>query len=225
MGAKVITSPPIRLSENIIARGTRLSVPPKHVFYRQEDVVDYVYYLERGLVKVSVLGPNGSEKILCYIMEGCTFGDPGLILDRKNGSLTVAVDNCEVIRFSKEQYFHLLDTCPEFARLCVYSLARKVRAMGKQIVDLSLANRFGRIASGLAYLGKERGKAMGSKDPGAKTPIRIRVTQQELAELTGTNRVTVSNVLNMFEKENIIRKKSREIIILDLEELEARVQI
>jgi len=54
--------------------------------------------------------------------------------------------------------------------------------------------------------------------------ISIKFTQEELANLTGLNRVTVAKVYQQFTKEGIIRKEHSHIIVSDIEKLKSIIE-
>lgn len=220
---QVIASPVKRPDEAILAQGVRLTCRPKTVFYQQHEKAEKAYYLEKGLVKFTSLGPDGTQKTLCYVEDGNMFGELGLIKNKSYGATAIAVMDCQVVCFTREQFWKFVNEDLGFAELCIGSLAEKLWSMGKQYSAVCFYDRFGRVASGLIYLGKRWGETIGAKGgagaQGAEA-IRLKITHQELAEFTGTSRVSVTNVLDTFEAKRIIKKKNREIIILDLEELQ-----
>lgn len=61
----------------------------------------------------------------------------------------------------------------------------------------------------LTWLSKRFGRAVNEGQL-----IDLRVTHQELAEMIGSNRVTVTRMLNNFEKEGLICRESRSLIVV-----------
>ncbi|TDA68291.1 MAG: Crp/Fnr family transcriptional regulator [Clostridia bacterium] len=223
MQMQVIASPVEKPDEAALAQGVRLTCRPKTVFYQQHEKAEKAYYLEKGLVKFTSLGPDGTQKTLCYVEDGNIFGELGLVKNKSYGATAIAVMDCQVICFTREQFWKFVNGDIGFAELCIGSLAEKLWSMGKQYSAICFYDRFGKVASGLIYLGKRWGEIInvtdGAGDRQAKA-IKLRITHQELAEFTGTSRVSVTNVLDAFEAKKIIRKKNREIVIMDPQELE-----
>lgn len=220
---QVIASPEKTLGEDVLSRGIRFNYAPKTVLYTQDEPAEKVFYLEEGLVRFCLVSQDGAQKTLCYIEKGNIFGAIGILLGRCYGSTAVAATKVRVVCFGKDQFWTCFREHHEFAELCAISMAEICWYMGKQINSLSFLDRFGKVASSLMYLGKRWGEPMDC-GAGDKGPVRLRITHQELAEFTGTSRVTVTSVLDEFEARKLIRKRPQEIIITDMSKLEEWVR-
>lgn len=201
------------LSEETLKAGVRVYTQAGSIIFRQEDVAEHVYYVEKGIVRFFMVAANGTRKVLCYAESGNVIGELGALKGRKYGATAVAVVDTALICYPREQFLQLISTDLSFAQVCIASLARKLWAVGRHVSATSFQDRFGRVATWLAYLAEKWGERAEEVRPGA---IRVKVTHRELAELSSTCRVTVSNVLRMFEDEGLIQKGSREIIVKEL---------
>lgn len=200
-----------------LSRGTSFTCERGYVFFNIGDVVDKAFFLTEGKVRVTMISSNGCEITLCYFCPGDLFGEPSMIMETPSGVLTSAVTDCKVVKLSRQEYFDLIKCDENFANLCIKSLANKSRFLGKQVALVSLEDRYSKIASALLYFCNQ--KPYASRPRTMKPAVAITVTHKELAEFTGTNRVTVSRVLQDFEVKGFIRKERGKILVLGTEQL------
>jgi len=89
-------------------------------------------------------------------------------------------------------------------------LASRLRKSDRQIASLSLSDAEKRIALCIIRFADERGIIRNGRVSIAKIPI-----QQDIANMAGTSRETVSRALNVLEKEQLIERNGRELVIID----------
>lgn len=208
------------MEEDIPVKGRKETFPPDAIIYRQGERAERSFLLEDGVVKISVVGADGEEQTLCYVEKGRLFYDPGFILEKPNGASAKAVTGCTVISFCRWEHLELVHRCREFAELCLISQAEQMRDLGAQVAALALNDRFGLVARSLLYFGRRSWSSEAKMTSfSTSSPIKVFITQEELADFTGINRVTVANVLRVLAEKCIIEKRPREITILQPEEL------
>ena len=89
-------------------------------------------------------------------------------------------------------------------------MAHRLRKSDRQIASLSLSDAEKRIALCIIRFADEQGIIKRGQVSIPKVPI-----QQDIANMAGTSRETVSRAINLLEKENFIKRKGRELLILD----------
>jgi CRP-like cAMP-binding protein len=89
-------------------------------------------------------------------------------------------------------------------------MAGRLRKSDRQIASLSLSDAEKRIALCIIRFADEQGIIKNGRVSIPKTPI-----QQDIANMAGTSRETVSRALSILEKEEIIERHGRELMILD----------
>jgi len=98
-------------------------------------------------------------------------------------------------------------------------MSRRLRKSNKQVGSLSLMTVYGRIAATLLNLMEEKGVRIHSQSGQMVIAIKNRPTQQQLAEMSGTTRESVSRVLTTLQKKGSISITGKDLIILEEEEL------
>ncbi len=206
-----VNSPKKRLPDSIIQQGIRLRCEKGTVIYLQSEPAEKAFYLIKGLVRLFMDGETGVQRTVSYIQEGNLFGEVGLLKDKCYGTGAVTVIQSELICFTKEQFLGFLESDLKFANLCASSWAEKLWSVGAQVHSMSFQDRYSRIANALLYLGKKMGRSVSDRPD----QVSLQLTHQDLADFVGMNRVTVTTVLNQMSGEGIIRKRNKEIVILD----------
>jgi CRP/FNR family transcriptional regulator, cyclic AMP receptor protein len=169
----------------------------QHVF-RQGDVADAVFYIQKGRVKLTVLSKQGKEAVVGILEPGQFFGEGCL-----NGhslriaTTTTVVEECVITSITKEAMIATLHTEPKLSELFMaYLLTRNSRVEEDLIGQLfnSSEKRLARLLLLLAHFGKE----------GTPQPILVDISQETLAEMIGTTRSRVSFLMNKFRKLGLI---------------------
>lgn len=215
-----VRSPQGLIDDSIVSNGLSIIYHPKMTIYNQNDTIDKIFYLEQGLVKSLLVSEDGTQKTLHYVEQRNFLGITSLLRGGEfYGSTVQTVTECNLICFPKEQFWNWYNNNIKFTQLCAASQAEITWSLGKQIGAMTFYNRYSKVASSLVYLAKHYGEAIACD----KT-IRLRLTHQELAEFNGVSRVTITNVLKYFESKGLILKRSQEIIIHDIELINALVK-
>ena len=190
--------------------GTRKVYEPGAVIYYQGDHSRVFYYLHSGRVKVSILREDGSEKVLAIHEPGSVFGESAALDDRPYFATATSTERSVVYEVNVDDVLSLMKSDPAILRQIGRSLTCKMRLLAFHVADLTFHDAVSRVAHILLKIGE---------DFGVSTPqgrqLSVRLTHQGIADLTGVSRVTVTNVLNILERQGFIQKKRRQIVITD----------
>ncbi len=180
------------------------------VIYFQGEYSQGVLYLRKGRLKVSLYHEDGREKVLGVHEAPATFGETAAFDGGPYFCSAVALDPCHVYLFRKGVIARLIHSNPEISISLLESVGRKFRALALQVEDLAFLLAPMRIAHLLEKLLIDYGVITTAGER-----LSIPVTHQELADLAGTSRVTVTSFLNQLEKEGIIQKGRKIIYVHD----------
>lgn len=190
---------------------------PGATIYVQGDRANSIFYcLHKGRVKVYMLHRDGTEKILSMHEPPSLFGESSAFDGHPYFASACALERSEVYLFSVELLCRLIteERDPLILTILAQSIVRKLRLLALQVYDLSFLEARERIAHLLSKL---------AADYGVHTPtgikLTLKTTHQELADISGTARVTVTRVLNDFKEQGIISTTGRYIIIRDIGKL------
>lgn len=191
--------------ESVLQHGIPRHLRPGDILYSQGGVAEYFYYLSKGKVRVSISSRDGSEKTLAIHEPGSLIGETSAYDGQPSFSSAVAVTETLVYAFSPSQITSVVRESPEIAHQLIQSLGAKMRVLAAQVSSLTFMDARGRIA----YMLLQATEAVPMR------PGLIRLTHQDVANLTGVSRVTVTNLLNDLQGEGIIGKSRSCIWVKD----------
>lgn len=167
-----------------------------------------VYFLRHGKVKIHQLSPLGREVILWFCFPGEIFG---LAEVSAGGGRVVNAQACEaseVLAVSQEKFRDYLDRYPRLALLSMQVLSSRLRVLGDMFVNLVSDDVSTRVAKLILRLSARYGTRVGKE-----VFLNIPLTHQEIADMVGTSRQTVTSVLSSLKRQGILSIDNRRIHI------------
>ena len=174
-----------------------------------EEEGDALFLINTGQVKVSIVSEDGREVILSLLGEGAEFGELALLDEKPRSANVVAMSDAELYMLHRSDFLQLLYRVPKIAITLLAELATRLRKTDRKIEGLALLDVTSRISETLLQLADEQGE---EHSEGLHIPNRP--THQQLANMSGTTRETVSRVLKRLEAQGYIVCKGRTITIL-----------
>ena len=168
------------------------------------------FFVLEGSVKVTRLSKDGREVILAMLNEGDFFGEMSLLDGESRSANVIALEKTKVLTLDRNDFIDVVNDYPQIAVQLLKELARRLRKSDRQIASLSLSDAEKRIALCIIRFADDQGVIQNGRVSIPKTPI-----QQDIANMAGTSRETVSRALGLLEKEDIIERNGRELMILD----------
>jgi len=166
------------------------------------------FFVSEGSVKVTRLSKDGKEVILAMLNKGEFFGEMALLDGESRSANVIALEKTEVLTLNREDFLSVLEEYPQIAIQLLKEMAHRLRKSDRQIASLSLSDAEKRIALCILRFADEQGVIKNGEVNIPKIPI-----QQDIANMSGTSRETVSRALNLLEKEKFIRREGRELVI------------
>jgi CRP/FNR family transcriptional regulator, cyclic AMP receptor protein len=175
---------------------SRVRFAPGDVICRQGDPTDFVFYIEKGRVKVTLVSLSGKEAVVSVRGEGEFVGTRALIAQRRAFS-AAALTECSLVKVSPATMIRLLREKPDFAETLILNLVQQRIRDQRNIYDLLTNSSEMRLARTLLRLADFRRDGKGD-------PIPTRINQAILAGMIGTTRSRVSYFMNKFRKQGFI---------------------
>ena len=175
-----------------------------------EEEGDTLFIISQGQVKVSIVSEDGREAILALLGEGAVFGELSLLDGKPRSANVVATEATNLYMVRRSDFLQLVYKVPQIAVGLLAELASRLRKTDRKIEGLALLDVTSRISETLLQLADEQGEEQ-------KTGIilRNRPSHQQLANMAGTTRETVSRVLKLFEDRHMITKVGHTVVIPD----------
>lgn len=205
------------LCETFTGRPGRV-VAAEQRLYDLGDPARSIYFLRRGLVKITALSKDGKEIILNVHQPGEIFGE-FCLCDGARNAAAVAMEPAEVVEISLEDVTrHLQSNSDALYGFLVTVCARLSRAYDT-IQELSFDRLGERLAKVLLRLADELGK-----ETAAGTEIAHYISQEELAQMLSARREAVSTALNRLREQGLVFYGRRGKLTVDRRGLLALVE-
>ncbi len=183
--------------------------------FQEGDKGEALYILAQGLVKLSKIDLGGHEKTLAILQPPEFFGEMALVGESSRSATAITLNEVHAYLLFNDDFRKLIADFPAISLNLTATLAARLRGMDDESQILSYKDAQGRVAYVLLRLFNG---GVVEIDPGGRSLVRL--THQELANLAGTSRETVTRALKALEGEGVIETRPKEVYITDPEGLE-----
>jgi CRP/FNR family cyclic AMP-dependent transcriptional regulator len=174
----------------------------------QDEVGDALYIVMAGRLKVVMAGESGREITLAVLRPADIFGEMALFDGRARSANVVAIDPVTVLALAREDLLRLLASHPQTALNLLGEMSRRLRKADETIAELALCDVQDRLIRRLVALAREDG----TESPEGAV-IRRRPTQQDLANMVGACRETISRTFNLLARRGLIVPRGRSLLV------------
>jgi CRP/FNR family transcriptional regulator, cyclic AMP receptor protein len=176
---------------------------------------DKVYFLLKGTIKTCTLSSDGREVIKTILHPLSMFGELGMVGEqyRHESAFTM---NQEVVfcTLSVTAFQSLMRSNHSLCLKVLQLIGSRLLKAEQKLESLIFKDARARIIDFLKESASKRGRQVGYE-----MLFKHCLTQQDIANLTGTSRQTVTSVLNELRKENLIYFNRNTILIRDMGKL------
>jgi CRP/FNR family transcriptional regulator len=169
------------------------------VILYEEDTNQFMYIILDGEAKVIQVTEDGKEIILAMHGTGDFFGELSIIDGKTAPASVVAMKHSITAIISKKDFFSLMVSQPKVLQKLLLILCTRFRESLGMIQMLNFNNALQRIKTLLLNLSDKYGE-----EEKEVTVIRIKLTHQNIAEMTGMTRETVTRAIDKLQKDGEI---------------------
>ena len=184
--------------------------PKNSMIVLEEEYGDTVYFVKEGTIKISRLNDEGKEVILALLGNGEIFGELSALDGEARSANAHAQEHCVVYSINSNDFIHVLKTNFKITHSLLGELAKRIRKSDKQIEALSLSDAEHRIGVCILSFAEERGVIRKGQVTIENLPY-----QQDIANMAGTSRETVSRVFKLLEDRHLLFKQGHTLMIPD----------
>jgi CRP-like cAMP-binding protein len=179
--------------------------------FNQGDPSDFLFLLNRGCVRISMVTAEDREKILGVFTTGDIFGENVLEPDQYFQTQAVAHEECWVSVISCDQFIRLIEQRASIAFNYLKILNQRLVEAREDIQDHSFLDTTHRLGKTLIKLAQTHGKLThGDKD---RVKLKIFLSHEHLARLIAGNRPHVSMIMSGFKKRGWVDYQGRKLLI------------
>lgn len=173
---------------------TRRKIAKGGALYRQGEVGSNVYVVVSGRVGITMLGAGGQELMIDIVGAGALCGEGAAFDGLPRFSSASALEPSEVIVVPVTEFCKLMSADVELAALIAQTIALKQRTLANRLVQVAQSSPEARITELLSQISFPDSPA-------------IVLTHQQIANLIGASRITVTRAMQKLRREGAVRCK------------------
>jgi len=172
-----------------------------------------VYFIAKGKVKLSQLGVDGKYQILHLATDGDVMGYRASLSGDLFSCSAIAMEKCHICFIPKDIFNDLVATQPKLAFNVIQLFSKELKKIESNLTKLTQRPVKDRVAQVLIALKNKYGFEEDGKT------INVLIKRQEIANMAGSTRETITRVLYYFQEVGYIHLEGKQIQIFYEKEL------
>ena len=173
-----------------------IEAPKGNYVYFDSHNLNKLFFLKGGMIKIGHIDNDGREVIKEIIREGEIFGQFTLERNNLNGEFAQAYKgDVSLCAFNIEDFEKLLKSKPNIGFHFTKQVGQKLRKFENRLLNLLNKDVKTRLVNFLVMLAREEGETT----DGEKFEIHNFLTHEDISQLIGSSRQTVTTMLNELE--------------------------
>lgn len=185
------------------------------IFYSPDDAAEVLFILKKGRVKLYQLTPDGRALTMHIYEAGSIFGEMALLGQGMHGSFAQAMTPCVLCLMSRDHVQRLLFGDPRIAMRIAEALGTRLASVENRLFDFAFRRVPERLARLLLQLAQPHRALLSFTQR-----MEVRYTHEELADMIGTTRETVTKLLNEMRSRGLVELQRGRITLLDMNGLQ-----
>ena len=179
----------------------------EHIFFT-EDTTDRIFILKTGAVKIVKTDDDGNEVVRDVLGDHDLFGRlPARSRASLQGEHAVALtDDVSICTFKRTDFEEVLARDPQVSLKLASHIGDKLRAMEQKYESLVFKDVRSRL---LEFLRRYNDQFAAERDADGSVPNHLR--QEDIAQLIGSTRQTVAELIGELEREGLVRYSRKSI--------------
>jgi CRP/FNR family transcriptional regulator, cyclic AMP receptor protein len=210
----VLVDAPADILAKLAATAQTQNYRARQVVYLPGDRASSVHFIASGRVKVSKVTRDGKELTLAYRTNGDFFGETCLLEGGPREEMVESMETTTSVEIDRTGLDGLLASQAPVAYPFARALISRWRGLQAKVEQLVFKDVGSKLAELLLRLGSEHGV-----EHRRGLVLSIKITHQEMANLIGSTRETVSLTLSQFKRKGYIQTEGRKVILADREGL------
>ena len=177
-----------------------------------------VFVVRRGRVKLSICGSDGRTLILRIVDAGCPLGVAAVISGRPYEATAETQEPCEINFLRQSDLLRLMRLHGELALWVTQQISQDYAGTCREIRDLILSDsaseKLARLLVGWLDHNAE------ARNP---SQMKLALTHEEIGQMIGTSRETVSRLFAGFKKQRLIQQNGCTLVIPNRVALESLI--
>ena len=183
--------------------------------YFQNQPSEHIYLIAEGRIKIGTYSSQGKEITKTILSKGEIFGELALAGESQRSDFAQSMsDETRVCTMGIDMMQELMLENQSLSLKIFKLMGLRVRKLERRLESLVFKDARTRVVEFIKEMAEERGQKVGFE-----TMVKYKLTHQDIANLTGTSRQTVTTILNELRDKNLINFDRRKILIRDMDKL------
>ena len=189
--------------------------------YKKNEVIFFegekgegLFLIEKGKVKLVKMSEGGEELTLNIYRDNEIFAEIVIFDHGPYPATAITMEKSKINKIDIKDLNSFIAKHPDISTKIMKIITKRLRRAQQNVQNLGLKNSKNRLAALLNYLAERHGIKENNK-----TKINMSLTQQEIANMIGTTRETVSRAINLFKRKGYIETNKNNIYISNLSNL------
>ncbi|WP_013628517.1 MULTISPECIES: Crp/Fnr family transcriptional regulator [Rubinisphaera] len=190
----------------------------KSLVYLPHDQSDSMLLLISGRVRIYHITGEGKEALLAFIDPGEVFGELGVVGQQEREEFAETMEVSQIIKIPRQSISQLMQTQPTLTLEFTQMIALRRQRFERRLKSLMFQPNRDRLIHLLLELAERYGSP---HEEGVI--LKIKLSHQELANLIGSTRETVTVVLGELQLEKLVKVQRRQLILKKMEALAQQI--
>ncbi|OAS21541.1 Crp/Fnr family transcriptional regulator [Paenibacillus oryzisoli] len=182
--------------------------PKNSLIQTPESKSDGLFFVLEGMIRLSKSNTAGKQYTVGILGPGSIYGEISSLSFGTNGNYMETIEETHICTIHKAQFEQFLNTHPEFSWKLLEELSNRLLDRDEVLEKLALSDLRGKVLFFLTKLSKK----FGVEENGYQK-IDLPLTHQELANMIGATRESVSLVLQELSNDGVIITGRKKIIV------------
>jgi CRP/FNR family transcriptional regulator, cyclic AMP receptor protein len=192
------------------------SYPAGHILHAPGDYNEHVFILQSGRVQIYKKSLEGRILRINVLEPVSVFGEITLMNQWMYNCFAEAMTTCVIGTIERHTMHAILQTYPQVTIRFMELMGQRLHEMENKLVDIAFKSVPQRLATILINLAS----TSPPDTPTGPPPTVARYTHQQLAEMIGSYRETVTKIMGEFREEGLIRVEGEHIYLTNMSRLQ-----
>ena len=175
---------------------------------------DEVYLIVKGCIAVTTSGSGDMTKVLAILKEGDFLGEMAVVDTETRGATAIVYEDVKLIVVTSKEFLNFVSQNSQVTMKIIKALCARLREANEEIRSFSFHGQAGRLAKTIMTLSDKFGK-----EQDGQRVIDIHLTHQDIGDMMGIARETVTKMLSAMKQDGSIDVRDQKIVVADRKRL------
>lgn len=185
--------------QDVRAVATKREYGRGEYIFMEGETREAVFFVQRGLIKIFKVDPEGREHIVNALGTGQMFPHMGFFNHAPYPGTAEVLSPTTLWLIGTNKFEELLTSHPALVRKMIAIMGQKISQLQAKLQELALFDAHERVAALVRHFGEEHGVV--AQDG---IHIHLPITHGEMGRMIGMSRESVSRIWNEFRREGIL---------------------